>query len=228
MEAASIPRPRRWRPTWKAPFALALYVGAVAVAWSLVNDAGTLSTGSATATPTTTQSLVGPSGDDLALTTLATRAARSVVTVGSSRGFVAWQANGLSLVLTARPAGGWKTGPGRSVTVTAAGAEHDGTLVRADPRTGLGLVRVEGDLGRPLWQQRAATPLAPGDRLAVAGPKEPLVFSVSEARHAAIWGAGAGLAPGQPVLNGEGQVVGVTTGGRIVPVGRACGPIRRC
>ena len=232
MEAASLPRPRSRRPTWKAPLALALYAAAVAVAWSLVSGAGSLTLpstpASATATPAPAQAPLGVTGDDLALRTLATRAGRSVVGVGSASGFVAWTANGLSLVVTARPAGGWATGPDRSITVTAAGEELAGKLVRADRRTGLGLVRVDGELARPLWQRRSAAPVSPGDRLAIAGGAEPRLFSAGEVRHAAIWGAGAGTQPGSPVLDSSGRVVGVTTGGRVVPIDRACGPIRRC
>ena len=229
MEAASVPRShRRFRPTWKAPVALALYLTAAWVAWSLVAGAGTLSLPSFGNGQQVTQGAIGPNPSDLALTTIATRASRSVVEVGAAKGFVAWTANGLSLVLTARPAGGWQTGDGRSVTVAAAGTEYEGTLVRADPKTGLGLVRVRGDLGRPLWQQRAATELSPGDRVAIAARPEPQLFSVAAARHNAIRGAPAGADPGQPVLAEDGRVVGVTTGGRVVPIGRACGPIRRC
>lgn len=230
MEAASLPRRRRRRSSLAALFAVVVYAGALYVGWSIVNAALSPSTDAAApAAPTGTGAVSGAGSTDLTLVTLAGRASRSVATVGESAGFVAWTTEtGLSLVLTSRPVGGWKTGPARSVTVRVGSTEHQGTLVRADPRTGLGLVRVQDDLGRPLWQEPAATTVRPGDRLAVAGPGKPRLFSVTESRPTAIWGAGAGTRPGAPVLDPQGRVVGVTTGGRVVPIARACGVIRRC
>lgn len=228
MEAASIRgrRHRRRGPTWKAPLALALYGGALFVAWTLVTDAGTVD--SEATPPAPEQAQEGPAGTELTLRNHATRAARSVVTVGETPGFVAWSTNGLSLVLTTRPEGGWQTGDDRAVVVTSGTSDYGGKLVRSDPRTGLGLVRVEDDLPRALWQTRAAAPVRKGDQLAVAGPGEPVLFTVSESRHAAIWGVPAGTPAGRPVLDEDGHVVGITTGSRIVPIDRACGPIRRC
>jgi hypothetical protein len=224
MEAASIRGQRRRRgPSWKAPLALALYVGALFVAWTLVAD---VRGGDGEATPAAPAE--SASGTEVTLGNHATRATRSVVTVGETAGFVAWSTNGLSLVLTVRPDGGWETGDDREVVVTSGTTDYDGKLVRSDRRTGLGLVRVEGELGQALWQTRAPAPVRRGDQLAVAGPREAAVFVVSEARHAAIWGLPAGTPPGRPVLNESGRVVGITTGSRIVPIDRACGSIRRC
>jgi hypothetical protein len=227
MEAASIRGQRRRRrgPTWKAPLALALYAGALFVAWTLVAD---VRGGEEDSTPAAPAEPAAPAGTELTLTTHAARAAGSVVTVGETAGFVAWTANGLSLVLTVRPAGGWQTEEDRRVVVTSGTTDHEGKLVRSDPRTGLGLVRVEGELGRGLWQTRASAPVRKGDRLAIAGPGAPALFVVTEARHRAIWGVEAGTPPGRPVLNESGRVVGITTGSRIVPIDRACGAIRRC
>jgi len=228
MEAASIRGQRRRRrrgPSWKAPLALALYAGALFVAWTLVTD---VPNGESEATPAAPAQQSETSGTELTLTNHAARAARSVVTVGETAGFVAWSTNGLSLVLTVRPEGGWETGDDREVVVTSGTNDYEGKLVRSDRRTGLGLVRVEGELWQALWQTRAPTPVRKGDHLAVAGPGEAALFVVSEARHAAIWGVPAGTPPGRPVLNESGRVVGVTTGSRIVPIDRACGSIRRC
>ena len=232
MEAASLPhlRRRRWRPTWKAQAAVLLYSFALFTAWTLVEGSATLPTTSpeaATATPVSTEPLA-PTSADLALGAIASRSARSVVSVGESAGFVAWTAKALTLIVTARPAGGWVTGPDRSVAVTSGGRELDGKLVRTDPRTGLGLVRVEGEVARPLWQQRRPAPVAAGDRLVAATPSGPAVFGVTETRHAAIWGLRGRATPGAPVLDGSGRLVGVATGSRVVPIGRACGIIRRC
>jgi len=228
MEAASIRRERHRRrgPTWKAPLALALYGGALFLAWTLVTDVGGAESEATPPAPTQTQE--GPAGTELTLRNHATRAARSVVSVGETAGFVAWTSNGLSLVLTVRPANGWQTGDDREVVVTSGTSDYDGRLVRSDPRTGLGLVRVEDELPRALWQTRAAAPVRQGDQLTVAGPGEPVLFTVSEARHAVIWGVPAGTPAGRPVLNDDGRVVGITTGSRVVPIDRACGAIRRC
>jgi hypothetical protein len=232
VEAASIPRrtSRRRRPTWKAQAALLLYAVAALLAWSLVSGASSLApaTETAEATPSTSAPLA-PSSTDLALGTLAKRASRSVATIGASSGFVAWTANGLSLVVTARPAGGWKTGPARAVTVKLNGERHKGTLVRSNPRTGLGLVRVAGVLPRPLWQQRGPAAVASGDRLVAVTADGSTTFDTKTVGAGAIWGLGTGFAPGAPVVSESGRLVGVTTaGGRVVPIGRLCGSIRRC
>jgi hypothetical protein len=230
MEAASLPGDRRRRtPSWQAGLALALYAGAFFVAWQLVNGTTPVPPEAqpATATPANDVPL-GPTSTDLALGTIAARGARSVVSIGESAGFVAWTANGLSLVVTARPAGGWQTGPDRSVTVELGSRDLDGKLVRANPRSGLGLVRIEGDVARPLWQRRQAAPVQQGAKLAAATPSGTVVFAVTESRHAAIWGLGDRSVPGAPVFDESGRLVGVTTGSRVVPIGRACGSIRRC
>jgi hypothetical protein len=89
-------------------------------------------------------------------------------------------------------------------------------------------VRVQSEIGRPLWQQPALANVKAGSHLAVAGAAGPKIFTVTESRATAIWGVGPGTVPGQPVLNEDGRLVGVATGGRVVPIARACGPIRRC
>jgi hypothetical protein len=230
MEAASLPRPhrRRW-PSWKAQAAVLLYALALFAAWNLVERGTALQAAPepATATPATTGPLA-PTSSDLALGAIASRTSRSVVRVGEAAGFVAWTSRALTLVVTARPPGGWVTGPDRHVTVTRGARELDGKLVRADPRSGLGLVRVQGEVAPPLWQQRRPAPVQRGDRLVAVGPQGPAIFGATEARHTAIWGLGARGLPGAPVLDETGRLVGVATTSRVVPIGRACGPIRRC
>jgi hypothetical protein len=229
MEAASLPRSyrRRRAPSWQAGVALVLYGAGLIVAWQLVSGTTTLpATAEPSSTPRSTAPLA-PTSTDLALGTIAARGARSVVSIGASAGFVAWTANGLSLVVTARPTGGWQTGPDRSVTVGIGTRELDGKLVRSHGRTGLGLVRVEGDVARPLWQRRQSAPVQKGDTLVAVTAGGPAVFVVTESRHAAIWGL-RGSEPGAPVFDESGRLVGITTGSRVVPIGRACGSIRRC
>ena len=231
MEAASLPRPRRRRrtPTWKAQAALVLYAGALFAGWTLVSNTEVVpdETERTPASPPSTVPLA-PTATDLALGTIATRGTRSVVSIGESAGFVGWTANGLSLVVTARPTGGWKTGPDRHVTVQSGTRELDGKLVRSDPRSGLGLVRVQGALARPLWQQRRAAPVKRGDMLVATMPGGAATFAVTESRHAAIWGLRGRPVPGAPVFDESGVLVGITTGSRVVSIGRACGSIRRC
>ena len=230
MEAASLPHHRRRRtPSWQAGVALALYAGALFVGWQLVDGRTTAPTEAEPAPATTANDVpLGSTSTDLALGTIAARGARSVVSIGESAGFVAWTANGLSLVVTARPAGGWQTGPDRSVPGGLGTRELEGPLVRSHGRPGLGLVRVEGDVARPLWQQRQAAPVQKADTLVAVTSAGPAVFVVTESRHAAIWGLHGGSEPGAPVFDESGRLVGVTTGSRVVPIGRACGSIRRC
>jgi hypothetical protein len=232
MEAASFPRRRRRiTPSWKAGMALVLYAAALFVAWQLVQETRTPSTVAkpepTTVAPPSTGPLA-PTSSDLALGTIATRGGRSVVSIGDAAGFVAWTANGLSLVVTARPAGGWQTGPDRAVSVGLGSRELDGKLVRTNRRSGLGLVRVDGDVARPLWQQRRAAPVQKGDRLVAVTPAGSAVFVVTESRHSAIWGLRGRPVPGAPVFDESGRLVGVTTTSRIIPIDRACGSIRRC
>ena len=233
MEAASLPRAhrrrRRRRPSWKAQAAVLLYAGALFAGWTIVEGSTALGTAPepATAVPTTSGPLA-PTSADLALGAIASRTARSVVTVGESAGFVGWRAKALTLVVTARPPGGWETGPGRRVTVTAGSRDLEGTLVRADARTGLGLVRVRGEIAPALWQQRRPAQVQAGDRLVAVTPQAPTIFAATEARHAAIWGMRGRSIPGAPVFGESGRIVGVSTGSRVVPIGRACGTIRRC
>ncbi len=230
MAAASLPyRQRRRRPTWKAGVALVLYAAAIVVAWQLVSNtrAPTSEAGPATVTQPSTGPLA-PTSADLALGTIAARGGRSVVSIGDSAGFVAWTANGLSLVVTARPAGGWQTGPNRSVRVGIGTRALDGKLVRTNRRSGLGLVRLEADVARPLWQRRQVATVEKGDTLVAATPAGSVIFVVTESRHAAIWGLRGRPVPGAPVFDESGLLVGVTTTSRVVPIARACGSIRRC
>jgi hypothetical protein len=232
MEAASIGRARRARraPSRQARWALVAYSLALFAGWSLVSGADTAPREAAVASAGASQAVpTAPNSTDLALRSIAARVGRSVVTIGESAGFVAWRANGLTLILTARPPSGWKTDERRSVTVRRAGGfEARGTLVRTDPRTGLGLVRVAGEVARPLWQARRAAGVEAGERLLVAGSGGGTIFTATEPHYAAIWGVSAQATPGAPVLNDAGRLVGVVTRNRVVPIGRACGAIRRC
>ena len=67
-----------------------------------------------------------------------------------------------------------------------------------------------------------------GERLLVPDAGGGSIFAAAEPHYAAIWGVSANAAPGAPVLNDAGRLVGVVARNRVVPIGRACGAIRRC
>ncbi len=177
MEAASISRrrptrPRRRRRRSRAWLAALVYAAFAATAVVLVVNArhGGLPSLASSGDAENGGVTFGPGSDELALQTIGARAQRSTLGVGRGTGFVAWEANGLTLVLTARPAGGWKLGAKRSLTVTFGDRSWRGTLVRADAASGLGLVRVvAAGVADPLWDTPLRTSTRTGERLAVVG-----------------------------------------------------------
>jgi S1-C subfamily serine protease len=173
---------------------------------------------------------LGP--EQLALQGIGARAERSTVGIGRSTGFVAWERNGLSLVLTARPVRGWRTGEARSLPVAFDGQRFTGTLVRTDDRTGLGLVRVrQTGFADPLWQVRRPARVRRGDLVVLVGRRAARTVEVERAGRNRIYFHASGLAAfaGAPVLDASGRLAGVVdAGGGAVPIDRACGVIRRC
>jgi hypothetical protein len=225
-------RPRR-RSHAAALAALVAYagfaLGAYVVITRALDDDGT-GTGSRSATPGTATLAPGP--DQLALEAVGSRAQRSTVGVGDGTGFVAWQSNGLTLVITSRPRAGWRTGEARSVAVEYGADRYDGTLVRTDPATRLGLVRVAEPVdGNPLWPVLRDATVRPGDVVVLVGRTD---FSTTTVDHVGsrriyLRGDGYGSLAGSPVLNASGRLIGVVdAGGGVVPIERACGAIRRC
>ena len=170
--------------------------------------------------------------EQLALQGIGARAQRSTVGVGRTTGFAAWSQTGLTLVLTARPAGGWQTGQSREVQVAYGRDRLSGTLVRSDPATGLGLVRVEDSgFAEPLWQVRRPAVVRSGDLVVLAGRRTARTVAVDRAGRNRIFFRGAQLASfaGAPVLDASGRPVGVVdAGGGAIPIDRACGVVRRC
>ena len=237
MEAASIARrrpPRRRRRRSWAWLALLLYLGFAAAAVVLVGRAlqgGLPSLGGGSEDGTGTGTLAG-GPDELALRTIGARAQRSTLGVGGGTGFVAWQTPGLTLVLTARPTGGWNLTEGRQIAVSYDGRTVNGTLARADPATGLGLVRVAGaQLGPALWGDPSRRKARNGQLVAVVGRRSASTVSIAQAGRKRLYPAtgGLGTLAGAPVLDAESQLVGIVdSGGGIVPIARACGVIRRC
>ena len=223
-------RPRRSR-AWLAALVYGAFATTAILLVASALDGGLPSIGSSDDTGGGSVTFA-PGSDELALQTIGARAQRSTLGVGSGTGFVAWEANGLTLVLTARPAGGWKLGAKRSLKVTFGGKSWRGTLVRADGASGLGLVRVvAAGVAEPLWETTARTPARTGERLAVVGRTTARTVEVAQAtaRRLYLGTNGLGAFAGAPVLNSEGRLVGVIdAGGAAVPIARACGVIRRC
>jgi hypothetical protein len=212
---------------------LLLYVGFAATAVILVGRAlqsglPSLSEGSGTGTTGTLAG--GP--DELALRTIGARAQRSTLGVGGGTGFVAWQTPGLTLVLAARPAGGWNLSDRRGIAVSYDGRSSAGTLVRADPASGFGFFRLAGaKLGPALWGDPGRPAVRNGQLVAVVGRRSARTVSIEQAGRRRLYPAtgGLGALAGAPVLDAQSQLVGVVdSGGGVVPIGRACGIIRRC
>lgn len=238
MEAASVrtrarrPRRRRRSRAWLAAAAYAAFATLAVVLVVRGLDGGLPAIAGGDEEPAGSTVTAGPGSEELALRTIGSRAQRSTVGVGEGTGFVAWEANGLSLVLTARPAGGWKLGPNRRVTVSYGGRSWPGTLARADAANGLGLVRVGQDgIADALWSAPVQTTVTNGERLALVGRTTARTVEVAQAATRRVYLTTTGLGPfaGAAVLNSTGRLVGVVdAGGGVVPIARACGVIRRC
>jgi hypothetical protein len=170
--------------------------------------------------------------DQLTLQSFGARAQRSTVGVGPGTGFVAWKSNGLTLVMTSRPARGWRTGADRAIPVRYGSDTYEGTLVRVDPASGLGLVRItDPGVAEPLWQRGEPTRVRAGDLVVLVGRSSSRTVAVERVGSKRIYFAATGLAEfaGAPVLDESGRVVAVVDkGGGGTPIARACGVIRRC
>jgi hypothetical protein len=200
------------------------------VARSLDEDVPSLASELDTATGETGTISNGP--EQLALTSIGARAQRSTVGVGGSTGFLAWETNGLALVITTRPADGWLTGDDRSVQVAFDGRTFTGTLARTDARGRLGLVRIpETGFADPLWQEPSGAPASGGDLVVIVGRRAARTVEIERAAANRIYFRATGLASfaGAPVLSESGNLVGVVdAGGGATPIDRACAVIRRC
>ena len=244
VEAASLRRPRRPRPrsrppsrrrhnaVWLAAFVYVSFAVAALVVVARSLDADVPSLGGELETATDGTGTISNGPGQLALTSIGARAQRSTVGVRGSTGFLAWETNGLALVITSRPVDGWRTGDGRSVQVAFDGRTFTGTLARTDARSRLGLVRIpETAFADPLWQEPGTAVARSGDLVVVVGRRASRTVEIERAAANRIYFRATGLASfaGAPVLGESGNLVGVVdAGGGATPIDRACGVIRRC
>jgi hypothetical protein len=251
-----VPRkPRRRRFHVAAVVAAAVYFSAGYVAYELYRSAGygeeRVAGGSAdgsgadavdeSASPEVT------SQDRAALLALAARAQQSVFVVESTgsahgSGFVAWVMEGDSYLLTAhRTVAGVLAQGGRTLFVRSGSQIWTGRIIRAHRVNGLVLIRVDVDLGRPLWQERAAADRLEPDGVALVVPAGPDAAvgegtaGPQERGRIPVQAHGEQLNLGAPVLGPDGRIAGVVTntgpGGvsLVVPIEAACeAEIRSC
>jgi hypothetical protein len=243
-------RRRRRRSTVAAVLATSAYVVAITAGYLLVapalrDDAEATPRAAEPATPASEPATATVGGHDaLAMRSLAARAQRSVFLIEGAgvqgSGFIAWSSGGKSYLITSRTlvAGVLRDG-GRTVFVTRGSSFWEADIAREDARSGLALLRVHDGIGKPLWARRGADSLETGgDAMVVpAGPDEPLAQAPVGAWQKGGFLLGAPANPlnvGAPVLGERGKVAGVVVaisgggGVRVVPLGRACGPIRDC
>jgi hypothetical protein len=190
-------------------------------------------------------SAVGP--EALAVRAVASRAQRSAYLVesaggGSGSGFVAWVHQGkVSFVLTARAVvEGVLADGGRTAYVKRGSRFWPARIVRADRGSGLALLRVEAPLDRPLWQEpRDLATLEAGAKAVIvpAGSDAPFGegnLAPAEGGGLALRAGGEERYVGAPVVAAEGELGGIVVGflpsgeSRIIPLGDACGTMRRC
>lgn len=173
---------------------------------------------------------------------LAARVLKSVLTIetfeASGSGWIAWTTGKQSFVVTAahvvsgfdrvsvkRKAGSWK-----------------GKVVKVDEINDLALIRVDRNLGAPLWPDASVQPdPVPGDQLVLIGSPYGLegtvttgiVSRISYNRIQTDAAANPGNSGG-PAVNGKGEVVGILVSGGgenlnfAIPIKRACVKLRAC
>lgn len=182
----------------------------------------------------------------LTLSALARRAQETVYVVEGAggahgSGFVGWTngAGDRSFVVTARTViAGVLADGGRTVQVRRANRFWPGTIVRADPHTGLALILVETTFDRVLWQSGSDPSLTAGDTAIVvpAGPGAAFSDGIvrSSGERLALTTGSEPLYLGAPVVDEDGRLAGVVVGrsaageSRIVSIAEACGRLREC
>lgn len=177
---------------------------------------------------------------------LAARVLKSVFTVetdtGSGSGFVAWQEDGASYLITAHHVvDGVLSG---SVTILRKKASWRGDIVALDKANDLALIKINGRPAnaKPLWQRpHAGKRPNPGDQLLLVGSPFGLYGSVTTGIISRIGKkliqTDAAANPGNsggPALDKQGNIVGVLVAGGAqnvnfaIRIDRACLKLRAC
>jgi S1-C subfamily serine protease len=188
---------------------------------------------------------------EVGIAPLAARVLKSVFTVetdyGLGSGFVAWQEDGATFLVTAHHV--VEGNPSSSVTITRKGSSWTGTIDAVDPKNDLALIRINGKPAgaKPLWQAvHGSGRPKPGDELVLVGSPFGLAGSVttgvvSRVTKKAIQ-TDAAANPGNsggPAIDKRGRIVGVLVSGGspaygvqninfAVPIERVCVKLRSC
>jgi S1-C subfamily serine protease len=183
---------------------------------------------------------------EVGIAPLAKRVLESVFTIetrtGLGSGFVAWQEDGVSFLITAQHVVAEQMGSNVVVT-RKSGGSWAGEIVAEDPKRDLAVVRINGrpSGAKPLWQRALNTRPREGDRLLLAGSPYGLEGTVTTgivSRVTPRWiQTDAAANPGNsggPAVDERGRVVGVLVSGGgqnvnfVVPIRLACTTVRRC
>jgi S1-C subfamily serine protease len=187
---------------------------------------------------------------EVGIAPLAARVLKSVFTVetdyGLGTGFVAWQEDGATYLVTAHHV--VEGNPSSSVTITRKGSSWAGTIDAVDPNNDLALIRINGKPAgvKPLWQAVAGSgrPKA-GDELILIGSPFGLAGTVTTGVVSRVTKreiqTDAAANPGNsggPAIDKQGRIVGVLVSGVnpalgqnlnfAVPIDRVCLKLRRC
>lgn len=176
------------------------------------------------------------------LAPLASRTLRSVYSIetddGSGSGWAAWIDEGATFIITANHVvEGTDT-----VTVRQKTSDWRGTVIRTDAVNDLALIRVDKEIGPPMWANANVQPTpSVGDTLVLVGSPYGLEGTVTTGVVSRITyneiQTDAAANPGNsggPAVDRQGRVVGVLLSGGgenlnfTVPIKRACITIRNC
>jgi serine protease Do len=181
------------------------------------------------------------------LAPLAKRVLKSVFTIfsgdGLGSGFVAWNNDSSSYVITARHVVEHNLG-GYVRLQRAGGGSWQGEIQEEDAKNDLAVIRLDGHPAgaAPLWQQPLRAPPAAGDALLLVGSPYGLSGTVTTGIVSRVTKkliqTDAAANPGNsggPALDGKGHVIGVLVSGILgsglsfaVPVARVCEQLRSC
>jgi S1-C subfamily serine protease len=181
------------------------------------------------------------------LAPLAKRVLKSVFTIfsddGLGSGFVAWNDDSSSYVVTARHVVTHNLG-GFVRLKRAAGGSWQGEIQAEDAKNDLAVIRLDGHPAgaAPLWQRPLRMPPAAGDALLLVGSPYGLSGTVTTGIVSRVTKkliqTDAAANPGNsggPALDGRGHVIGVLVSGILgsglsfaVPIARVCEQLRSC